>query len=70
MPYYDYKCLNCEHEFVEFFTSIPKAEEAKANKEIKCSSCESTDVEKQVSRNTGFVLKGSGYYSTDYKKKS
>jgi putative FmdB family regulatory protein len=65
MPIYDYKC-ECSKEFAEFFTSISKAEEAAKNNEVKCPACSSTNVEKQISRETSHVLKGGGWAKDRY----
>lgn len=57
MPIYEYRCLDCgrEHEFIQKFSDAPKAE---------CPECGGR-LEKLIS-NTSFVLKGSGWYVTDY----
>ncbi len=57
MPIYEYRCLDCGHEFelMQKF-SDPPAE--------TCTSCSGT-VQKLISR-SAFHLKGSGWYVTDY----
>ena len=57
MPIYEYRCLDCGHEFelMQKF-SDPPAE--------TCTSC-SGHVQKLISR-SAFHLKGSGWYVTDY----
>ena len=57
MPIYEYRCLNCGHQFelMQKF-SDPPAE--------TCTSC-SGSVQKLISR-SAFHLKGSGWYVTDY----
>ena len=57
MPIYEYRCLDCGHEFelMQKF-SDPPAE--------TCVSCSGT-VQKLISR-SAFHLKGSGWYVTDY----
>ncbi len=57
MPIYEYRCLDCGHQFelMQKF-SDPPAE--------TCTSCTGT-VQKLISR-SAFHLKGSGWYVTDY----
>src|SRR5690349_15226951 len=57
MPIYEYRCLDCGHQFelMQKF-SDPPAE--------TCTSCHGT-VQKLISR-SAFHLKGSGWYVTDY----
>ena len=57
MPIYEYRCLNCSHQFelMQKF-SDPPAE--------TCPSCAGI-VQKLISR-SAFHLKGSGWYVTDY----
>ena len=57
MPIYEYRCLDCGHQFelMQKF-SDPPAE--------TCTSCSGT-VQKLISR-SAFHLKGSGWYATDY----
>ncbi len=54
---YEYRCADCgsEHEFIQKFSDDPKTE---------CPDCGGR-LEKIIS-NTAFVLKGSGWYVTDY----
>jgi putative FmdB family regulatory protein len=61
MPIYEYKCLKCSNDFeaMQKFSDAP----------IKaCPAC-GGKVKKKMS-NTSFHLKGSGWYMTDYAKKS
>src|ERR1022692_3002834 len=60
MPIYEYKCPKCG--VVEVMQGIKEA----ALK--KCPNCKSK-VERMIS-SSSFVLKGSGWYATDYAKKS
>jgi putative FmdB family regulatory protein len=57
MPIYEYRCLDCGHQFelMQKFSDPPA--------EI-CTSCSGT-VQKLISR-SAFHLKGSGWYVTDY----
>jgi putative FmdB family regulatory protein len=58
MPTYDYSCEKCGT--FEIWQSI------KDNALAVCPTCGSK-VERMVSANVGFVLKGSGFYQNDYK---
>lgn len=57
MPIYEYACTRCRkhHEIMQKITDKPLA---------KCPECKGT-LRKMIS-NTSFVLKGSGWYVTDY----
>lgn len=61
MPIYEYKCLQCNHEFeaMQKFSDDPLD---------TCPDC-GGKVKKVISHST-FQLKGSGWYLTDYAKKS
>ena len=60
MPIYEYKCGKCG--VVEVMQSIKDAPLK------KCPNCKSK-VERMIS-STSFVLKGTGWYATDYGKKT
>jgi putative FmdB family regulatory protein len=60
MPIYEYKCPKCG--VVEVMQGIKEATLK------KCPNCKSK-VERMIS-SSSFVLKGSGWYATDYAKKS
>ena len=57
MPIYEYKCLECEEEFevMQKMSDDPLTE---------CKSC-GGELKKLIT-NTSFVLKGGGWYVTDY----
>src|SRR5262249_26517695 len=57
MPIYEYRCLDCGHQFelMQKFSDPPVQ---------TCTSCSGT-VQKLISR-SAFHLKGSGWYVTDY----
>ena len=61
MPIYEYRCLDCDHEFdlMQKFSDPPAD---------ACPSCAGT-VRKLISR-SAFHLKGDGWYVTDYGKGS
>ncbi len=61
MPIYEYKCENCGI----IFEVIQKITDKKLT---KCKSCKSGKLQRLVS-SSGFRLKGSGWYETDFKTK-
>lgn len=62
MPTYDYICTDCNYKF-EHFQSMN-------DEPIRiCPNCGKT-VRRLISGGTGLIFKGSGYYLTDYKRKS
>jgi len=62
MPTYDYICTDCGYEF-EHFQSM-------SDEPIRiCPKCNGT-VRRKISGGTGLIFKGSGYYLTDYARKS
>jgi putative FmdB family regulatory protein len=58
MPLYEYRCRSCENlfEYMQGISERPKR---------RCEECGGS-LEKLVSR-AGFVLKGTGWYETDFK---
>jgi len=58
MPIYEYKCKKCGKEFENWLTSF-----SESNK-TKCPECNSK-VSRLIS-SSSFVLKGTGWYATDY----
>jgi len=64
MPTYEYQCQKCGHRFSEFqrITDPPIKD---------CPKCKKKNcVEQLISGGSGLIFKGSGFYITDYKKKS
>ena len=62
MPTYKYKCNECGNEFEEF--------QAISDDPITvCPACKG-HTERIITGGVGFVLKGSGFYSTDYRSDS
>ena len=61
MPVYEYQCIKCGDKFEAF----QKMSDAPIK---KCKKCKGK-VEKLIS-SSGFVLKGSGWYVTDYPSES
>jgi putative FmdB family regulatory protein len=60
MPTYEYRCKMCGYQF-EVFQRISE-EPVK-----KCPRC-GKPVERMISAGMGIIFKGTGFYSTDYKK--
>ena len=63
MPTYDYECKECNHKF-EAFQSM-KDEALKT-----CPECGKDTLARLIGTGAGIIFKGSGFYETDYKKKS
>jgi putative FmdB family regulatory protein len=59
MPFYEYRCGSCGHEFeaMQKISAAPLTD---------CPQCEQSQLVKLVSA-AGFQLKGSGWYQTDFK---
>ena len=62
MPTYDYECEKCGHRFEHF----QKMSDAPLKKCPKCGK----KVHRLIGGGSGIIFKGSGFYETDYKKKS
>ncbi len=63
MPTYDYLCDLCGHAF-EYFQSMQEAR-------LKdCPGCGKPGLRRLIGAGAGVVFKGSGFYETDYKRKS
>ena len=63
MPTYEYACPKCGHTF-EVFQSMKDAPLT------KCPACKKTGVKRLLGTGAGLIVKGSGFYITDYKKSS
>jgi putative FmdB family regulatory protein len=61
MPTYEYRCCSCAHGF-DAFQSIT------ASPLRRCPRC-GKKVERLISAGAGFLFKGSGFYTTDYRSK-
>jgi putative FmdB family regulatory protein len=59
MPTYQYRCTSCGHEH-EVFQRMSDAPIT------TCPQCAKDDCVRVISAEGGFVLKGSGFYGTDY----
>jgi len=62
MPTYEYVCLSCGYRFEvsQSMTDKPKS---------KCPKCKKK-VKRLIGSGGGIIFKGSGFYETDYKKKT
>jgi putative FmdB family regulatory protein len=63
MPFYEYKCSNCGFELEE----LQKMSDEPLK---KCPECGKNTLQKLLGTGGGLIFKGSGFYLTDYKKKS
>ena len=63
MPLYEYQCEKCNVVHELFMNLSDKAPE-------KCASCGKKDSLKKIMSRTHFVLKGQGWYETDFKQKN
>jgi putative FmdB family regulatory protein len=61
MPIYEYSCEDCRHLFEEWQKDFTE-------KEMTCPVCGGRA--KRMISNTAFILKGSGWYATDYARGS
>jgi len=61
MPTYDYTCAACRHRF-ERFESISD-DGAK-----ECPKCHKKKARRMLGTGAGLIFKGSGFYTTDYKR--
>jgi len=63
MPTYDYVCKECGHEFERF----QKMSDGMLR---KCPECGKLKLKRLMGIGAGIIFKGSGFYETDYKRKS
>ncbi len=63
MPTYEYECQNCGFKFEEF--QGMNDEPLK-----KCPKCGKNKLQRLLGVGMGIIFKGSGFYETDYKRKS
>ena len=63
MPTYEYECVACQHAF--------EALQGMAEPEFKkCPKCGKQKLVRLIGSGSGMIFKGSGFYETDYKKKT
>ena len=63
MPTYEYECESCQHSFEALQTMVePKLK--------KCPQCGKQKLVRLIGSGSGMIFKGSGFYETDYKKKT
>lgn len=63
MPTYEYACPKCGHQFEQF--------QSMRDEPLKqCPKCKKSGVKRLVGGGAGLIFKGTGFYITDYKKKS
>lgn len=62
MPTYEYECTSCNHTF----EASQKMSDAPLEKCLKCGAA----VRRLIGKGSGIIFKGSGFYETDYKRKS
>jgi len=61
MPFYEYRCTACGHEFEAM-------QKMRDDPLTECPACQKNTLTKLISA-AGFQLKGSGWYVTDFKDK-
>lgn len=63
MPTYEYRCEACNYKFEAFQSMSAKPVSV-------CPKCKKRKVKKLISKGGGLIFKGSGFYLTDYARKS
>lgn len=63
MPTYEYECTACKHNW-EAFQKIT------AGPARKCPTCGKPKARRLLSSGAGFLFKGSGFYTTEYRSDS
>ena len=63
MPTYDYVCDECVHRFERF-------QRMSDGNLRKCPECGRLKLKRLMGSGAGVIFKGSGFYETDYKRKS
>lgn len=63
MPTYDYLCDACKHAFEEFQSMSDRVL-------VKCPACGKRKLRRLFGTGAGIIFKGSGFYETDYRKKT
>jgi len=63
MPTYEYECSACSHSF-EALQSMSEP------RLLKCPKCGKKKLQRLIGSGSGMIFKGSGFYETDYKRKT
>lgn len=63
MPTYEYACDACRHRYERFQSITVKPD-------VVCPECGKKKVRRVISLGGGFILKGSGFYNTEYRSGS
>lgn len=63
MPTYGYKCKSCGYEFEKLQQFSDKVLK-------KCPKCKKKKLKRLIGGGGGIIFKGTGFYGTDYKKRS
>ena len=62
MPTYEYECTKCNHAF--------ESTQKMSDKPLEnCPEC-GAPVKRLIGKGSGIIFKGTGFYETDYKRKS
>jgi len=60
MPTYEYRCDACENVYEKFESMTSKPDPV-------CPQCNKKKAKRLISAGAGFLFKGSGFYTTDYR---
>ncbi len=63
MPTYAYECQACGHQFEKFQSMTASALR-------KCPDCSKLKLQRLIGPGAGFIFKGKGFYTTDYRSES
>lgn len=63
MPTYDYECQSCGHRFEKFQSMTARVMR-------KCPECAKRSLQRLIGPGGGFIFKGGGFYTTDYRSQS
>lgn len=63
MPTYSYRCKSCDHQFDEW-------QKISEDQLVTCPNCKNNSLVRVIGGGAGLIFKGSGFYITDYKKKT
>lgn len=67
MPLFEFECVN-KHRFEKYFKRYPECWED-IFKDLKCPVCQTSQIKRIANKVSPPILKGEGFYTTDYKKK-